>query len=222
MHPISNSNFGNAAGTDIRVRFYDGSALKSGYIVKQVGSRAFVVTDGVTTKTVTLTDDPALGDMLTGIQAIDGGHPASLITDLCTITIDISSTIKYVKKIFSKTVVTTDDTVYSWTGGAASGTIYKVSTFSDITPVNSVLPAITGTTTVGQTLTSSTGTWSNSPSSYTYQWNRDGVAISGATNNTYVLQVADGNKVITVTVNAVKALTFPTAVTSNGTASITP
>jgi hypothetical protein len=69
-------------------------------------------------------------------------------------------------------------------------------------PVNSVLPAITGTPTEGQTLTASTGTWSNSPDSYTYQWKDDGVAISGATASTYVLTASEVGATITVTVTA--------------------
>ncbi|MCW2993934.1 MAG: hypothetical protein JWQ18_1429, partial [Conexibacter sp.] len=39
-------------------------------------------------------------------------------------------------------------------------------------PANTALPAITGTTTDGLTLTSTTGTWSGSPTSYTRQWQR--------------------------------------------------
>jgi hypothetical protein len=64
-------------------------------------------------------------------------------------------------------------------------------------PTNSVLPAITGTTTHGNTLTCSTGTWTQSPTSYSYQW-VSGVGYVGAAGvgqNTYVLQVSDeGNK----------------------------
>ncbi|MBB5684304.1 hypothetical protein [Sphingobium boeckii] len=57
-------------------------------------------------------------------------------------------------------------------------------------PVNSALPAITGTRTQGQTLTCSTGTWSRAPS-FAYQWIRDGVPISGATAATRVLAAGD-------------------------------
>jgi lysophospholipase L1-like esterase len=70
---------------------------------------------------------------------------------------------------------------------------------------NTVLPAISGTATTGQTLTASTGTWSATPDSYTYQWRRAGSNISGATSSTYVLQVADEGQAITVTVTAAKA-----------------
>ena len=37
-------------------------------------------------------------------------------------------------------------------------------------PANSVLPVLGGSVVEGQTLTASTGTWSGSPTSYTYQW----------------------------------------------------
>lgn len=72
-------------------------------------------------------------------------------------------------------------------------------------PVNSVLPLITGTITQGQTLSVSNGTWSNSPLSYSRQWKRNGVAISGATGSTYLLVLADVGATITCTVIATNA-----------------
>lgn len=71
-------------------------------------------------------------------------------------------------------------------------------------PVNSVLPAITGTKTQGQTLTCSSGTWSKSPS-YAYQWLRSGVPIIGATASTRVLDVNDVGKLMSCTVKATKS-----------------
>jgi hypothetical protein len=58
-------------------------------------------------------------------------------------------------------------------------------------PTNSVAPAVTGAAIVGHTLYCSTGTWTGSPTSYTYQWYNDGVAVSGETNNFYEIQDAD-------------------------------
>ena len=61
-------------------------------------------------------------------------------------------------------------------------------------PVNTVLPAVTGTVTVGQTLTCSTGTWTGSPApTYTYQWYHGitGIgftAIGGKVSSTYVVE----------------------------------
>ena len=71
-------------------------------------------------------------------------------------------------------------------------------------PINSVLPAITGTATVGETLTCSTGTWTNSPT-FAYQWRRDGVAIAGATASTRVLAGADEGAKMSCTVTATNA-----------------
>lgn len=58
--------------------------------------------------------------------------------------------------------------------------------------------------TLGATLTGSNGTWSGNPDTftYTYQWKRDGVNISGATNNTYVTTILDSEADITLEVTA--------------------
>jgi hypothetical protein len=59
-------------------------------------------------------------------------------------------------------------------------------------PANTVAPAVTGTPTVGQTLTTTNGTWIGvATPSYTRQWFRGNHPIAGATNTTYVLQAAD-------------------------------
>ncbi len=60
-------------------------------------------------------------------------------------------------------------------------------------PVCTVNPLVTGTGTVGQTLTCGTGTWLFTPT-YAYQWRRAGQAIAGATAATYVLAAADSGK----------------------------
>jgi len=67
-------------------------------------------------------------------------------------------------------------------------------------PANTIAPAITGTAQTGQTLACSTGTWSNSPSSYTYQWKRNNVNIVGATANNYLLTAVDEGVSIKCTV----------------------
>jgi hypothetical protein len=64
-------------------------------------------------------------------------------------------------------------------------------------PVGSSPPAISGDTSVGQTLTESHGSWTNSPTAYTYQWEdcdptgQSCSAISGATGQTYTLTAGD-------------------------------
>jgi hypothetical protein len=66
-------------------------------------------------------------------------------------------------------------------------------------------PAITGVFEEGELLSVSTGTWTNSPSSFAYQWYRDGVAISGATSPTYTTTATDLDTVISCVVSATNA-----------------
>jgi hypothetical protein len=74
-------------------------------------------------------------------------------------------------------------------------------------PVNVVAPAVTGTATVGSTLTTTNGTWSGSPTpTFTYQWQRVTANISGETASTYVVQAADVNTTVRCVVTATNAL----------------
>jgi len=87
-------------------------------------------------------------------------------------------------------------------------------------PVAKALPAITGTTKVGKTLTASRGTWDSSGLTFTYQWLRDGKAISGATKNTYVLTSSDAGKKLSVKVTAKRAGHLAGTATSKQTAAV--
>ncbi|MFE7505151.1 hypothetical protein [Promicromonospora sp. NPDC057488] len=66
-------------------------------------------------------------------------------------------------------------------------------------------PVISGTKRVGSTLTATRGTWSPSPSSFSFQWYADGRAIAGATTSKYTLKGAEYQKEITVTVRTYRA-----------------
>ena len=84
--------------------------------------------------------------------------------------------------------------------------------FQDTTPINQVRPEITGTPAPGQTVYVSTGTWTQSPTSYTYQWRRSSNAqsyedIPGATSNSYSIPtnfITSGYNYIICTVTAIK------------------
>jgi hypothetical protein len=65
-------------------------------------------------------------------------------------------------------------------------------------------PTISGTKRKGRTLTANYGTWS-SGTSFTKQWLRDGVAITGATKKSYVLKTADVGHKISVRLVGTKA-----------------
>lgn len=57
-------------------------------------------------------------------------------------------------------------------------------------------PRITGSATVGSTLTAHKGAWSPTPTTYSYRWLRSGVAIAGATKATYTPVAADRGRTI--------------------------
>lgn len=68
---------------------------------------------------------------------------------------------------------------------------------------NSSVPVISGTASVGETLTATAGAWLGSgPISATYQWQSEGVDIEGETGSTYVVGSGESGNDITVVVTA--------------------
>jgi Polysaccharide lyase len=82
------------------------------------------------------------------------------------------------------------------------------------------LPTISGTAQVGQTLKATTGTWTHNPTSFTYQWNRAGTAIGGATASAYVPVAADVGNMLTVSVVATNSGGSSTPATSAATSAV--
>ncbi|WP_166790458.1 carboxypeptidase regulatory-like domain-containing protein [Cryobacterium tagatosivorans] len=72
-------------------------------------------------------------------------------------------------------------------------------------PTTTPVPTISGSVTVGSILTAQPGTWAPAPISLTYQWRRDGAAMTGATGTTYTVRVADIGSRLTVTVTGSKS-----------------
>jgi hypothetical protein len=78
-------------------------------------------------------------------------------------------------------------------------------------PQNTAAPTVTGTAKEGSTLTAAEGTWSNSPTSFTYQWQRcasDGTGcgdLAAATSKTYTLVAGDVGHTVRVVVTASNA-----------------
>jgi hypothetical protein len=78
-------------------------------------------------------------------------------------------------------------------------------------PANTAPPTISGTPQVGQTLTANNGTWSNTPTSFAYQWlrcNAGGgacVSVANGTQQTYTLVGADAGRTMRVRVTATNA-----------------
>ena len=82
------------------------------------------------------------------------------------------------------------------------GSVYFTDDDSNL-PINVTPPVISGTAERGETLSSTTGTWTGTGTiTFAYQWRRDNVDISGATSSTYVLVEADDNTSINCVVTA--------------------
>lgn len=67
-----------------------------------------------------------------------------------------------------------------------------------VAPYVTAIPTLSGTFTVGQTITLANGTWAGDATiTYAYQWFANNVLISGAAASTYVLLAAQSGKRIT-------------------------
>ena len=86
-------------------------------------------------------------------------------------------------------------------------------------PRNTVAPAVTGTAQVGQTLTTTSGTWAGNTPTFSYQWKRDGTVNVGTDQNTYVPIVGDIGFAISCVVTATNS-TGSDSATSNSTAAV--
>jgi hypothetical protein len=118
-------------------------------------------------------------------------------------------------------VVTVTATSKSLPATASSAPTTPIAAASGATvPAVTASPQVSGTAVVGSTLTATTGTWSGSPTSYAFQWQRcDASAgacapIEGATAATYVLTPGDIGATIEVFVTATNGVGAQTATSS--------
>jgi hypothetical protein len=74
----------------------------------------------------------------------------------------------------------------------------------------------------GDRVTAQSGAWATGPVAYTYQWNRDGAAIAGATSRSYVLAEEDAGTAISVTITGLKPGYSAASQTSNPVAVLAP
>ncbi|HJQ07351.1 MAG TPA: S8 family serine peptidase [Nocardioides sp.] len=100
-------------------------------------------------------------------------------------------------------------------------------------PAPVTAPTVSGSAQSGQTLTATSGSWSNSPTSYAYRWQRcDGTGagcadVAGATTATYLLSSADVGSTVRVVVTAsnaggsTSAASVPTSVVTSPVATTT-
>ncbi len=115
--------------------------------------------------------------------------------------------------------------VLSALGAAIALSLIVVASAFAAAPSNTTPPAVSGTAKVGQTLTVSNGTWSGSPTNYTYQWQRCTSTtactnITDANGNSYVVRNADVGRKLRAVVSASNADGLSTA-NSNQTDTVT-
>jgi hypothetical protein len=84
-------------------------------------------------------------------------------------------------------------------------------------PTNVDVPVVTGTPTVGHTLTCTMGNWNGTPVAYGAKWLRDAAVIPGATFAKYLLVAADSGHMLACQVTAFTG-GGQASVTSSGTA----
>ena len=113
-----------------------------------------------------------------------GRAPAAAPANLTGLT---ASTVYHYRLVAQNSAGTSYGYDYSFTSAPAGS----------IPPANTAAPVISGTAQQGQTLSTSSGTWSPTPTSYGYQWQRSADSgstwtnIAGATNSSYVPVAAD-------------------------------
>lgn len=103
-------------------------------------------------------------------------------------------------------------------GGWPSGFIH----FRDVALQSRQAPTVSGTPQVGETLSATPGTWSSTPSSVSYQWFADGVAIKDATEPTLVLGPGRLGQQISVQVAATATGYASATSTSSATTAVVP
>jgi lysophospholipase L1-like esterase len=155
----------------------------------------------------TVTSAPNTPDPATNLVATPGDTQVSLAWTNPSSPFDI---VEILRKAGSPPSDPSDGTlVYSGTGSSSvldSAATGVVGTLGP--PTNVTLPALSGPAQQGQTMTSDTGTWSNSPTSFDRQWRRcdsTGAGCSDITNATglgYTLTAADAGFTIRVKVTA--------------------
>ena len=88
-------------------------------------------------------------------------------------------------------------------------------------PTNISIPVVSGVNSVGSVLFTTNGTWTNSPTSYTYQWyslNYSGgspTLLTGATNSSYLLTQSEANTYVYCEVTAINLYGSGVASSSN-------
>jgi hypothetical protein len=113
--------------------------------------------------------------------------------------LDVSISSSFSTFVLQNQSVSAPTTSYTVTGLTACTTYYYRVRAEGVVPTISVAPTLSpsGSQITGTVITCGTGTWSSQGSIFNYKWKRNGVAITGATSNTYTIQAIDAGTTIT-------------------------
>ncbi|QHC60230.1 hypothetical protein [Rathayibacter sp. VKM Ac-2760] len=218
QYVVTDSDFGSGAIT-VQV-----TGTKAGYATAVRTSAAVLVTAGSLTNSVpTVTGSSAIGGTLTANPGNWGPAPVELAYQWKrngTAISGATGSSYVVTSADSGTALTVSvtGTKYGYTTATRTSTATQVGL-----PLQTLMPTptISGSTTVGSTLTANPGTW-DSGVTLSYQWKKNGgTYISGATAKTYVLKAADAGATLTVSVTGTKTGYSPATKTSATTAAVT-
>ncbi|NQX05345.1 hypothetical protein HQQ82_12415 [Rathayibacter sp. VKM Ac-2856] len=200
------------------------TGTKAGYATAKRTSTATTVTAGSLTNSVpTVTGSSAVGGTLTANPGNWGPAPVELAYQWKrngTAIAGATGSSYVVTSADSGTALTVSvtGTKYGYTTATRTSSATQVGL-----PLQTLMPTptISGSTTVGSTLTANPGTW-DSGVTLTYQWKKNGgTYISGATAKTYVLKPSDAGATLTVSVTGTKPGYSPATKTSATTAAVT-
>ena len=184
-----------------------GSATNYQKAAATSAATATVVAGTLTTATPTISGTPTVGSELTGVPGTWGPSPVTLAYEWKRGTTVVGTGLKY-------TVVTADvgQALTFKVSGTKEGFTAASTTSTAVTGqgvwTQTPTPVISGTPTFGNTLqvtTPNLGTWSPAPTSYSYQWKKNGANITGANAASYVLATTDVGATISVSVTGVLA-----------------
>jgi hypothetical protein len=113
--------------------------------------------------------------------------------------LDVSISSSFSTFVLQNQAVSAPTTSYTVTGLTACTTYYYRVRAQGVVPTISVAPTLSpsGSQVTGTVITCGTGTWNSQGSIFNYKWKRNGVAITGATSNTYTIQAIDDGTTIT-------------------------
>jgi len=128
---------------------------------------------------------------------------------------------------YAQVVVTATNSTGQWVGSATATSVTPTTSTSDIPPASTAAPTISGTTTDGQALSATTGTFTGDNLAYSYQWCTSGAGsgsqgvcatgyhtIPGATSSTYALTDSDVGSTLEVAVTTTNSAGSATGTSS--------